>query len=465
MEIQESNPDKSNPWELALEHLRSKLDEHSFKNWFSQTRFARFEDGLLSVHVPSLFFARWLEDHYKEPIAESLAQVAPEFRSVEFIPATDAGPRRLPTEDAIKQTADPSRKRNGHAKSKVSANGSATPFNTRYTFDRFVVGSGNRFAHAAAVAVAHSPSHAYNPLFLYGPTGIGKTHLMQAIGSEIQLRSPGINVVYISSEHFANELIDAIAEKSTSKFRARYRKVDVLLIDDIHFIRSKEATQEEFFHTFNDLFDKHRQIVLSSDRGPKDIQGLEGRLVSRFEWGLVTDIQPPEIETRVAILQNKAKEERAEVPLEVLNFLATSVTSNVRELEGALVTTVAYAKMTGKAITVPMAQEVLRDLIRNDALRPITVEAVQRVVAEHFDVRIADLKSRSRERQVAYPRQLAMYMSKKLVPNVSLKELGEAFGGKHHTTVLYAFREVTNERKRDESTRQLLSKLEKSIRS
>jgi chromosomal replication initiator protein len=444
------------PWERAQVYLKAKLDEHSYKNWFSQTRFGSFNDGLLVLRVPSRFFARWLQDHYLEAIHDSVKHVLPSLHKVEFVPANDGAIRENRSVLEKLPLATSRRRQNAFP---------PNAFNIRYTFDRFVVGSGNRFAHAAAMAVAESPARTYNPLFVYGPTGLGKTHLMQAIGQEILTRSPDANVVYMSSENFTNELIEAIAEKSTSKFRAKYRKVDVLLIDDIHFIRRKEATQEEFFHTFNELFDMHKQIVLSSDCGPKEIQGLETRLVSRFEWGLVSDIQPPDMETRVAILQNKARDERTDVPIEVLNYIATCITNNIRELEGALVTAVAYGKLTQKPITVPVAEEVLRDLIGNATLRPITVDTVQRVVAEHFDVRISDLKGRSRERQVAYPRQLAMYMSKQLIPSLSLKEVGEAFGGKHHTTVLYACREVSVHRDQDESTRQLLLKLEKAIRS
>ena len=337
-------------------------------------------------------------------------------------------------------------------------------FNPRYTFSRFVIGAGNRFAHAAAKAVAESPSRAYNPLFLYGGTGLGKTHLMQAIGQEIIQREPSANVVFISSEHFTNQLIESIAKKSTQSFRARYRRVDVLLIDDIHFIAGKEATQEEFFHTFNALFDMHKQIVLSSDRGPKEIHGLEDRLVSRFEWGLVTDIQPPDLETRVAILQNKASEESITVPQDVVRYIATHISTNIRELEGALITVLAYGKLTDHPITLGLVEEVLRDLIGSQRIKFVTVEAIMRCVAEHFDVRIADLRGRSRQRQVAIPRQIAMFLCKRLIPNLSLKEIGEAFGGKDHTTVLYSCQKVQRQADKDVVFRQKLALLEKTVR-
>ena len=454
---------QTDPWALAQANLQSILDEHSYKNWFSQTKFKSYHDGALTIQVPSQFFAAWLRDHYMEAIAQSVLKVLPDFKDVTFVPFRDTssasttnGPQpvaksRVITE-ALRKPAIRTRTVKG--------------FNDRYNFGRFIVGSGNRFAYAAAKAVVESPARTYNPLFLYGQTGMGKTHLMQAIGREVLRRTPDANVVYISSEQFTNQLIESIAKKSTQRFRAKYRKVDYLLIDDIHFIAGKEATQEEFFHTFNELFDMHKQIVLSSDRGPKEIQGLEERLVSRFEWGLVTDIQPPDVETRVAILQNKAAEDNISVDPEVLRIIASCVTSNIRELEGALITVVAYGKLTEQLVTIELAEQVLHDMIGSSKIKSITVETIQRAVGEHFDVRLSDLRSRSRERQVAYPRQIAMYLCKNLIPNLTLKEIGEAFGGKDHTTVLHACRKIVDERElKDNVTRQLLSDLEKEIRA
>ena len=443
----------SNPWELALEHLKGALDSHSYKNWFSQTRYKSFEAGRLEISVPSQFFADWLRDHYHDTILDSVREVVPGLEKISFVPGAEPV---VPDVDSAPAAVRPvSRPQVQHR-----YNG----FNPRYTFDRFVVGSGNRFAHAASKAVAEAPSRAYNPLFLYGGTGLGKTHLMQAIGHEILQRNPGANVMFVSSEHFTNQLIESIAKKSTQRFRNRYRKADVLLIDDIHFIAGKEATQEEFFHTFNTLSDQHKQIVLSSDRGPKEIQGLEERLVSRFEWGLVTDVQAPDLETRVAILQNKAAEENLTLPVEVMRYIATYITSNIRELEGALVTLLAYSKLTEQEISVAMAEDVLHDLIGSNKIKPVTVEAIQRAVAEHFDVRISDLRGRSRQRQVAFPRQIAMHLCKDLIPSLSLNEIGEAFGGKDHTTVIYACQKITEEARKNTTTRQLLTQLEKAIR-
>ncbi|MCH7959731.1 MAG: chromosomal replication initiator protein DnaA [Candidatus Hydrogenedentes bacterium] len=449
------------PWVLAQGHLKTLLDAHSYKNWFSQTRFKSYEDGVLVVQVPSLFFAKWLKDHYLEVISQSAREVLPDFSDIKFVPsgALDGSPASTSSNRTVLQHGAETSQRKVRAATKFRA------FNHRYTFERFVIGSGNRFAHAAAKAVVESPGRAYNPLFLYGGTGLGKTHLMQAIGREALERDPSANVVFISSEQFTNQLIESIAKKSTKRFRTKYRKVDVLLIDDIHFIAGKEATQEEFFHTFNELFDMRKQIVISSDRGPKDIDGLEERLVSRFEWGLVTDIQPPDIETRVAILQNKAAEEGLTVSPEVIRYIGSCVTTNVRELEGALVTVLAYGKLTKQKIDIPMVEQVLRDLIGSDRIKPITIEGIQRAVAEYFDVRISDLRGRSRQRQISYPRQIAMYLCKDMIQSLTLAEIGEAFGGKDHTTVLYACQKISGEKDATEDTRNVLSKLEKSVRA
>jgi len=448
-------PKERNPWELAQQHLEQVLDEHSFENWFSQTRYQSFENGELVVSVPSQFFADWLRDHYLDAILESVRQVIPEFREVHFVAAA-AG---LPTEGPSVVAAVPK------GKKKASRAETCNGLTRRFTFDRFVVGSGNRFAHAAAKAVAESPARAYNPLFISGGTGLGKTHLMHAIGQELRERAPKAKVAYISSEDFTNQLIESIATKSTQRFREKYRKADVLLIDDIHFIAGKDATQEEFFHTFNALFERHKQIVLSSDRSPKEIPLLENRLVSRFGWGLVTDIQAPDLETRVAILQSRAAEEKAEVPADVLQFMATYITTNIRELEGALITVMAFSKLTERDVSLPMAEDVLTDLIGREKIKPITIEGVQRAVAEHFDVRIADLCGRSRQRMVALPRQVAMYLCKMLIPSLSLNEVGEAFGGKHHTTVLHACQTIAKRTEKDSATRQVINQLEKTLRS
>lgn len=444
----------ANPWEVTQGYLQKVLDEHSYKSWFSQTRYESFDEGRLTIGVPSQFFADWLRDHYLDAIRECARKVMPDFQDVRFISVGQPA-AKIKIDDPI----PPLPRRRAPVTRRPSG------FNPRYTFDRFVVGSGNRFAHAAAHAVSENPARAYNPLFIHGGTGLGKTHLMQAIGQEMVDRDANANVVFISSEQFTNQLIESIAKKSTQRFRAKYRKVDALLIDDIHFIAGKEATQEEFFHTFNALFERHKQIIISSDRSPKEIPQLEERLISRFGWGLITDIQAPDLETRVAILQSKAAEEGISVPPDVLKLIAQHVTTNIRELEGALITVVAYSKLTERRITQAMVEDVLSELIGNAKIRPITVEAVQRAVAEKFDVRVADLCGRSRQRAIAFPRQIAMYLCKRMIPSLSLSQVGDAFGGKDHTTVLHACQKITRETAADVTTRQLVTQLEKALRS
>ncbi len=447
-----------NLWERAQVHLRAVLDDYSYKNWFQQTSFGALDDGVLTVNVPSQFFANWLQEHYLDAVCDSLRRVLPEFREVRFAAAADMSAAGAVADRAAKPV-QPARAKAAKVRQVFSG------FNPRYTFDRFVVGSGNRFAHAAAKAVHESPGLTYNPLFLYGGTGLGKTHLMQAIGQGVLAEHRDTSVVFISSEEFTNQLIQSIANKNTQKFRDKYRKVDLLLIDDVHFISGKEGTQEEFFHTFNALFDGHKQIVLSSDRSPKEIQGVEERLVSRFEWGLVTDIQPPDLETRIAILQNKGREENLTVAVDVLRYIATYIVSNIRELEGALTTVLAYSRLTGEKITTALAETVLRDLIGTEKIRPVTIEQVQRAVAEHFDVRIADLRGRSRQRQIVHPRQLAMYLCKTMIPSLSLNDVGEYFGGKDHTTVLYSCDKVAKAAEATPALRQTLEQISKSIRA
>lgn len=447
--------DETNVWDLAQNELKQQLDDYSYTNWLHPTHFQSFADGRLTIGVPSQFFADWLRDHYMDAVCSTLRRLAPDFKSIAFVPSSDVKVKHLG--EAAPQHAAPSSPPKRPSRS-------STGFNQRYTFDSFVIGAGNRFAHAAARAVAESPGRSYNPLFLYGDTGLGKTHLMQAIGNELMRRRPDMSCVFISSEHFTNQLIQSIAEKSTQRFRAKYRKVDVLLIDDIQFISGKEATQEEFFHTFNELFDHHKQIVIASDRPPKEMKRIEERLVSRFEWGLVTDIQPPDLETRMAILQNKAQRENLTISVEVLRFIATHISTNIRELEGALITVLAYSRLTEQKICIPMVEEVLRDLIGSDKIKPVSVDQVQRAVAEHFDVRIADLCGRSKQRQFVQPRQFAMYLCRTLIPSMSLSDIGAAFGGKDHTTVLYACDIVSTKCKGDLSHRQLIENLTRAIR-
>jgi chromosomal replication initiator protein len=384
------------------------------------------------MEAPNPFFRDWVASHYLEVLKPFAGG-----RDLQLVTAVTTSPAPgtldpdAPWADAVPATLRP------------PAAGAAPGLNLKFTFDRFVVGSSNRFAHAASMAVAESPARAYNPLFIYGGVGLGKTHLMQAIGHAIQGRWPNRRVVFISSEGFTNDLITAIQTKTTAKFRDRYRTVDALLVDDIHFIAEKEATQEEFFHTFNTLYDNHKQIVMSSDRFPKEIAGLEERLVTRFEWGLVTDIQPPDLETRIAILRKKAEEARADVPNEVIDFIARRITSNIRELEGALIRVIAYCAFFSKPQNASVAQEVLKDMVREVSSR-VTVKGIQQRVAEYFQIEPEELRSVKRQRSILYPRQVAMYLCRRLT-EASLPEIGRAFGGRDHTTVMHAVGKIERE--------------------
>ncbi len=334
--------------------------------------------------------------------------------------------------------------------------------NPRYTFENFVIGQGNRFSHAACLAVADSPGKSYNPLFIYGGVGLGKTHLMQAIAHHARKKPTQPNFLYISSEKFTNHLINAISTRTTAKFREKYRSVDVLLIDDIHFLGGKESTQEAFFHIFNDLYDMHKQIVMSSDRPPKDIPSLEQRLVSRFEWGLVTDIQPPDLETRIAILKQKSGAESVAVSDDILFFIAEKIKSNIRELEGALIRVVAYAKLIGGEVSVALAKEVLKDMII-EGEKKVTIDLIQKKVSEYFDIKLSDMRVKKRGRAVAYPRQIAMYLARQLT-DFSLSEIGDQFGGRDHTTVMHAYEKIENNLKAKEGLRGLVDRLTQSIK-
>ncbi|NLN94325.1 MAG: chromosomal replication initiator protein DnaA [Candidatus Hydrogenedens sp.] len=455
------NGTTQNPWEQIQHSLESVLDEYTYKNWFAKTVFDSFEDNILRVRVPNLFFANWIKEYYHDKVMSTARELFPELSGVNYIEGIVDSPRKAgPMPVPISGTP-----RAQSRKTVVRTRRPGANFNPRYTFERFVIGAGNRFAHAAARAVLDSPGQAYNPLFLCGGTGLGKTHLMQAIGQGVLHTNPSLRVVFISSEQFTNEMIQSIADKNTQRFRDKYRRVDLLLIDDIHFLSGKEATQEEFFHTFNALYNDHKQIVISSDRPPRDLERMEERLVSRFESGLITDIQAPDLETRIAILQNKAKQDKFDVPDDILRFIATYITSNIRELEGALLTLFAYSRLADNKVTQDMAESVLHNLIDEGRVKPVTPEQVQRAVAEHFDVRISDLRGPSRQRQVAWPRQLAMYLCKTLIPGMSLSTVGENFGGRDHTTVLYACNRIEKSAAEDSAVRQELDQLTRQLRS
>lgn len=417
-------------WQQAQTELKGRLGETVYQTWILPLK-ADLKDADFSLEAPDVFFRDWVEKHYRQIIEEVLFLVTKNITPVNFIVNPVGG-----------KAVDALIEHDTKVKNLPSSPGSHT-LNARYTFENFIIGSSNRHAHAYSMAVAESPAKTYNPLFIYGGVGLGKTHLIQAICHHIRNKNPSLKICYISSERFTNELIDAIQHHSTASFRQKYRNVDVLVIDDIHFIAGKESTQEEFFHTFNALYDAHKQIVFSSDRPPKEIANLQERLVSRFGWGLTTDIQPPDLETRVAILKKKIEREPVSVPDDVIFFIAQLIKTNIRELEGALIRTIAYSLLEEKPITLDLAKEVLRDLLK-ETKKLITVDFIQRCVVEEFGVGLTDLKTKRRNKTIVLPRQIAMYLSRELT-DLSLPEIGNHFGGKDHTTVLHSYNKIKEE--------------------
>ena len=409
----------------------------------------------IKISVPNAFTQEILEKRYKDLVANSIKATCSKLYNIKFLIASEI--QNTEEERSEKQT-----KKIKENKKIVVNDEMTTNLNPKYTFDSFVIGNSNRFAHAASLAVAESPAKAYNPLFIYGGVGLGKTHLMHAIGHYVLQNNPSAKVVYVSSEKFTNELINAIKDDKNEEFRNKYRNVDILLIDDIQFIAGKERTQEEFFHTFNALHDANKQIILSSDRPPKEIPTLEDRLRSRFEWGLIADIQVPDFETRMAILKKKADVEKLNVANEVMVYIATKIKSNIRELEGALIRIVAYSSLTNREITVDLASEALKDIISKKQSKHITIEIIQDVVASYFNLRVEDLKSQRRTRNVSYPRQMAMYLSRKLT-DMSLPKIGEEFGGRDHTTVIHAYEKISDNLNRDESLQHTIEDLTKKL--
>jgi chromosomal replication initiator protein len=433
-----------NTWDEVLGKIAPKVNAHSFSTWFKPTRFVEEDASSLRVQVPNGWFAEWLRTNYLPLIQDALREIARPGIAVEFL--TDEDKRDTGGAGAAAPPRPPS---------------SQPWLNPRYTFDCFVVSSCNQFAHAAAVAVAEQPTRSYNPLYIYGGVGLGKTHLMQAIGNRLGLKGR-IRMRYISTEHFMNELINAIRFEKTMEFKERFRNVEVLLIDDIQFLAGKERTQEEFFHTFNALYDAQKQIVITSDCPPREIPTLEERLRSRFEWGLIADIQPPDLETKVAILRKKAEAEGTLVPDDVALFIASNCKSNIRELEGALIRVIAYASVSGREISVDLAKETLRDLLIPDS-PSLTVDTIQKVVADYYNIKVSELKSRNNSQQVAFPRQIAMYLCKQLT-DCSLPEIGRRFGGKHHSTVIHAIRKLSTKRSREKEFDRLMENFAQSLR-
>jgi chromosomal replication initiator protein len=429
-------------WDKVLQHTERRVNPHSFATWFRPTRQERLEDTRLVVRVPTRLFCKRLSDTYGEILQAVLTEIGRPGMVLEFVCA-DAEPA------LVNQAVSP--------QAKLDFDSSNNQLNPRYTFDKFIVGSSNQFAHAAAVAVAEQPSKSYNPLFLYGGVGLGKTHLMQAIGHALKRRNPALRLTYVSAEKFTNEVIASIRFERMAAFRDRFRNMDVLMVDDIQFIARAERTQEEFFHTFNALHDQQKQIVISSDCPPKEISAIEERLRSRFEWGLIADIQMPDLETKIAILQKKADSEHVHLPDDVAEFIARSIKSNIRELEGALIRLLAYASLTGVEINHSTAQQVLKAIIETQE-KKITIEQIQKCVGEHFGMRAQDLKVRSNSKMIAFPRQVAMFLVKQLT-TASLPEIGKQFGGKHHTTVLHSINKIELLRQTDKDLNKTINRL------
>jgi chromosomal replication initiator protein len=439
-----------NAWHEILSYLKTRVNPQSYQTWLRPTRQSHSAKGMLYVRVPNSEFQEWIEENYSSLIEEALGKLKLDVQSVSYV---------LEEKSAAKGPE------NGESKAvqaKLDFDSVDHQLNPKYTFESFVVGSCNQFAHAAARAVAESPSKAYNPLFLYGGVGLGKTHLMQAVGHAIKTNWKEMRLAYVSSERFTNEVINSLRYDRMFSFREKYRNVDILLMDDIEFIAGKERTQEEFFHTFNALYEAQKQVVISSDCPPKEIPGLEDRLRSRFAWGLTADLQAPDLETKVAILAKKADAQGVKLPDNVALFIATKIKSSIRDLEGALTRLVAYCSLTGAETSLPMAQQVLKNLVDLEERR-VSIENIQRAVCQEFGLSVSQLKAKNNSRAVAYPRQIAMYLAKEMT-TASLPQIGREFGGKHHTTVLHSINKISERRQNDRDLNRLINKLSDGLR-
>jgi chromosomal replication initiator protein len=467
-----------NYWVRILAALEKKINRQSYETWLKPTRFSHLSGKTLYVRIPSADFQH-IGDRYADLIQEAIDNLGLDIETVTF-----TTPQQDPSAPKVREDGGfapvPSHSPNAPKLNRPTSLGAgggagtgpaveqarfdwstASQLNPRYQFDAFVIGSGNQFAMAAAQAVAERPSKAYNPLFLYGGVGMGKTHLMHAIGHDVKRRQPHASISYVSGEKFTNEMINSVRYDKMTSFRDKFRNVDVLLIDDIQFLAGKERTQEEFFHTFNALHESMKQIVIASDRPPKELADFEDRLRSRFEWGLIADIQPPDLETKVAILQKKAESEQTQLPTDVALFIASNVRTNVRELEGALVRLIAWCSMHGVEITLAVTQQCLKQFI-DTQVRKITIETIQRTVAEQFGMRVAELKQKNNSRQIVVPRQIAMYLAKQLT-EASLPEIGRQFGGKHHTTVMHSISKIDEQRRADKDLNRTVNKLMETL--
>lgn len=444
-------------WAKSLKIIENKISKPSFDTWLRETKVHTLEDNELTIIAPSEFTRDWLESKYHSIIADAVYDVTGTSLNIKFILPQEHPAEELDLDIAFQKQS--STRNNG-----VTEETTQGMLNPKYTFETFVVGAGNRFAHAASLAVAEAPAKAYNPLFIYGGVGLGKTHLMQAIGQYVKNVNKNARVVYITSEKFTNEFINAIIDNKTTEFRNKYRSVDILLVDDIQFLAGKEQTQEEFFHTFNTLHEGSKQIVISSDRPPKEIPTLEDRLRSRFEWGLITDITPPDLETRIAILRKKARAEKLDIPNEVMVYIANQINSNIRELEGALIRVVAYSSLVNQDITTDLTAEALKDIVSNKQPKMVTIEHIQQVVADHFNLQVSDLKAKKRTQNIAFPRQIAMYLSRELTDH-SLPKIGQEFGGRDHTTVIHAYDKIKNALQSDASLQKNIKQLIEMVKN
>lgn len=435
-------------WNQCLAGIAERVGESLFELWFRPMRILSLKDRVVTLEIPNRFYREWIEDSYPSLIPEAAEKLLGYPVLVRFKTAEkeDAALRKLDT-------------RMENRKNKLAIRG--IHLNPRYTFDTFVVGPSNQFAHAASKRVGENPGLAYNPLFIYGGVGLGKTHLINSIGNAIADRRPDLTICYVSAEQFTNEVISSLRHEKMGEFKEKYRNVDVMLIDDIQFIANKTTTQEEFFHTFNSLYEKQRQIVISSDRAPLEISDITDRLRSRFSMGLIADIQPPEVETKVAIIYRKAELEKLTIPEEVAYFVASRIKSNIRELEGCLIKLGAHASLTGMPIDLNMAKVVLKDLIADED-KPVTVDSIQKAVCDYLGVKIYDLKAKKRTKEIANARQIAMYLSKQHT-QLSLSEIGRYFGGKDHATVIYACKQIEERRKKDENLNKSVENVEKRI--
>jgi chromosomal replication initiator protein len=436
-------------WKNSLSKIEEKVGNSAIDLWFRPVKLSQLKEQQVILDIPNKFFKDWIEDNYPDLLTETLGGVLGYPVTVRY---------------RIVEKVDPDVRKKDmrleNRRQKLASRG--IYLNPKYTFDNFVIGPSNQFAQAAAKAVAEAPGRAYNPLFVYGGVGLGKTHLMTAIGNAVIDKSPEMSVIYVSAEQFTNEVVASIRHEKMSELKEKYRNVDLLLLDDIHFIANKTQTQEEFFHTFNAIYERQKQIVISSDRPPKEIGAVTDRLRSRFTMGLIADIQPPEFETKIAILQKKADMEKIAIPEEVAHYLAAKVKSNIRELEGCLIRLGAQGSLTGRPITIDMAKSILQDLIEDDE-KPVTTDQIQKVVSDHFGLKISDMKAKKRTKEVALPRQIAMYLSKQLT-SLSLSDIGKNFGGKDHATVIYSYKQIEDKRARDEVFNRMIEILSRKIK-